>query len=57
MEFFENIFPFKEERHSGGGSKRKYKASSFEGQVGQETEVEPRRSKRAKKATSFGPDF
>ena len=57
VEFFENIFPFKKERHNDSGSKRKYEASSSEGQVGQGTEVEPRRSKRAKKATSFGPDF
>ena len=57
IEFFENIFPFKEQRHNDGGSNRKYEASSFKGQVGQEAEVKPRRSKRAKKATSFGPDF
>ena len=57
VEFFENIFHFKEERHNDGGSKRKYEASSSEGQISQDTEVEPRRSKRANKATSFGPDF
>ena len=55
--FFENIFPFKEERHNDGGSKRKYEVSSSKGQVGQKTEIEPRKSKRVKKATSFGLDF
>jgi len=57
VELFENIFPFKEERHNDNGSKRKYETSSSEGQVGLETKVEPRRSKRAKKAISFELDF
>ena len=57
MEFFENIFPFKEDKPSASGSKRTHEASSSKGQDGQETNIEPWRSKREKKATSFGPDF
>jgi len=57
VEFFDNVFPFKEERHNEGGSKSKYESSSSKGQVGKEIEVEPRRSKRAKKVTSFGLNF
>ena len=50
LEFFENIFLFKEERYNGGDSKRKYEASFSKGQVNQETEVETRMSKRVKKS-------
>ena len=31
VELFENIFPFKEERHSDDGFKKKYEISSSEG--------------------------
>ena len=49
VEFFENIFPFKKERHNDGGTKRNYEARSSKGQDDQETEFEPRKSKESRK--------
>ena len=57
MEFFENIFPFQKDKASASGSKRTYEASSSKGQDGQEIDIEPRRSKRPRKAYPFDPYF
>ena len=53
--FFEQIFPFKE-RHIQI-IKRKIDDSLPRTQHEQMDDVEPRKSKRAKTSTSFGPDF
>ena len=54
-EFFEQIFPFKE-RHNEI-IKIKIDDSLPRTQHEQRDDVEPRRSKRARTSTSFGPDF
>ena len=55
VEFFEEIFPFKE-RHNEI-IKIKIDDSLLRTQHEQRDDVEPRRSKRARTSTSFGPDF
>ena len=55
VEFFEEIFPFKE-RHNEI-IKIKIDDSLPKTQHEQRNDVEPRRSKRARTNTSFGPDF
>ena len=55
VEFFEEIFPFKE-RHNEI-FKRKIDNSLLRTQHEQKDDVEPRRSKRARTRTSFGPNF
>ena len=55
VEFFEEIFPFKEGHNEI--IKRKINDSLLRTQHEQMDDVEPRRSKRARTSTSFGPDF
>ena len=57
-EFFEDIYPFKEKRHNNP-SKRSHEESGKSPNVqnDQESDIELRRSKRPRKATSFGPDY
>ena len=55
VEFFEKIFPFKEGHNEI--IKRKINDSLLRTQHEQMDDVEPRRSKRARTSTSFGPDF
>ena len=50
--FFENIFPFKEKQEVSS-NKRTYDIANGNHQ----NEEELRRSKRAKKTKSFGPDY
>jgi len=57
VEFFENIISFKEDKSSVSSSKRTHKANSLKVPNGQETDIEPQRSKRTRKASSFSPDF
>ncbi|KAL0399699.1 UNVERIFIED_CONTAM: Retrovirus-related Pol polyprotein from transposon RE1 [Sesamum radiatum] len=51
--FFENIFPCKERKEEGSSRKRTHEVASGDHQ----RDEEPRRSKRAKIAKTFGPEF
>ena len=53
-EFFENIYPYKKECESFGEGSKRPREETKESTCNQEN---PRRSKRQRTSTSFGPDF
>ncbi|KAB2595492.1 hypothetical protein D8674_030942 [Pyrus ussuriensis x Pyrus communis] len=56
VEFFEDIFPYKE-KESGSNTKRVHDHSHDEASSSGVQDVEPRRGKRIKVSKNFGPDF
>ena len=51
IEFFENIFLFKEERHNDGGTKRNCEASSSKGQMIRKLKLNLKEVKKPRKLT------
>ncbi|KAL6982051.1 hypothetical protein U1Q18_052698 [Sarracenia purpurea var. burkii] len=57
VSFFEHIFPYRSIKESSSVKRTLHPANDSSRDQEEEVDIEPRRSKRARKSTSFGPDF
>ncbi|KAH7852065.1 hypothetical protein Vadar_020159 [Vaccinium darrowii] len=57
VSFFEHIFPYRSIGESSSVKRTLHPANHSSGDQEKEVDVKPRRSKRARTSTSFGPDF